>query len=420
MADGSSVLKQSELELQIDLYQKLQAACMPNIGKKSEKSMVSLMYPGITIHKEDYVIKGSEYTEEMYGLVDPILDIDIIYNETSKKLSSEYRDILEANGPKQGAGENLTPEEIEVDNYLKQNVTEYGNFVEKYNKAKGNYENGHSRTDKRAMDLILKQWKVWGKSEYEEKLELRQNMGDVGKYRDILKALEVLEDCEYNGNIYRCSFLPSQLVDENTDLSWVEVKLNKKTRSDSSSTRMEEMARVEKKFGLKKDTRNIFARLFAPRAPQREEKGQTESKEMIEKISESCDVDSMEISFEVARVQVQRRWLDGSLFLKLLSQKEEKDRERIGFIEGIMVARNIHMRMEVSREAAEQLRSRKDTPNSGGMVCGPFSIDFKTNIYINENDMKSGEGRVSVEVKTGDSRQIIGFINTLLEERTEA
>lgn len=416
-------------ELMEELYSKLQSSLIAVPAGAKPTSTVALQYPGILIPTDDQ----EATTMDVCGLMNEILTIDVVRNPTSRKLSSIYQRILNADLPHSSAPPDEEGERNckEASAYINKNMKAYNEFQIKYAELSDKYQLKRSQRSREAnllsvkLKSLMNEWQASGKEEFEHSQDILREYKKSSP-ATIFKIVQAKFDACGGADAIEQSiqFIPYKWINED-GLTWTHIDLGQTSQHGSTTTAHSQMDQTITEITKRSGFFNTIVNWFKP---QKEESGTTRIISDEEKIGEHMDYSNMQISFDVAVVTVLRDWFDlsildiqgvtlqgtsaGGISTGMLSP--DNNGAMPAYISGFILAKNIVLKMDVDANTKQYLHSvvHKDTNNS--YSCGPFRMDSKAKIQESKSDKASDNDKATVTIEAGESKQIIGYINTVI------
>lgn len=453
-------MQKSANDLTRELYSILHSSLITAPAGAKPTSIVALQYPGIFIPENDsesielpedvhIEIPNESPLENPYdpqldepalsqielvvcNLVNEILEIDVVRNPTSRKLTTIYERILNANLPHDSKP--MDQETLEKYNaacaYIadKKRLKAYNTFQTNYTKKSLEYQSARKKRIPRAkllsieLEQLMNKWKANGKDEFDQNLNFKRECQTTSPASIFLSAENRYKSMEPAEQFI--DFLPPDWVKDD-GLSWMHMELGQTSQHTGTTTTHrqidETITEIYQKSGF-------FNKIISWFKPQKAESHTTRKITDVEEVGQQMDYSNMRVSFDVAVVTVLREWFDLSLLdiqgvtltgapaggISTGSLSPDNKGSMPAYISGFILAKNIKMEMEVDTKTAGYLHSVVNTDPDKAYSCGPFRLDSNAKIQESKTDNKTGSGNVTVTIDVGEKKQIIGYINTLV------
>ena len=392
---------------------------------------VALMLPGITVHAQDFDPAAPKGRDNLYRVMDRLPAVNKHYLDSGRSCSDMYRKMLSAQTPADDP-EHAAAMEREyqaAQDYLRTKAyKDYKNYRDDYNDAHDDYlcamndpdlsdkeREKEMRRAKRAMDEAYDDWVSLGcKQKVEDALAVcarylaytpRSVFASAGRTFDAAKVPET--------DLYPVVCTPSDWATAPDELSWTEVVL----KQGSSESRLHEDVK-------KIDT--DFSASFSSGLWHAEASGGYHDR--VEKINKSSTVDKLGMSFEIARVNINRDWFTSALltYTDTMIPGARKGSLCAGSLAAagkcdfpflptaFVVARNINIYNEFSHEEEDFLQEAQSWSAKAKIGYGPFSVGNDTTSSHDLTSKEKKEFGNAVKMTVGEGMQIIGFLNTIL------
>ena len=411
-----------------ELHSLLQKSLVATPQGSVPTSIVGLLFPGTGVDPMQY--EGMEGLENpMCALVDEALRPGVVHAPVGGRLSAIYGQILKNTQVPKGA--DLSREDrtrLNIDReYLSKHSDRYIEFQDKYNEAAAVLRLG-SFTDRLAkkraeneVNSIMKAWKAAGKQEY----EMRER-----RVRELLVTspaayfMTAAEQYESFGGELAADFYPADWYRDDDHLGWVKMDFDQSSSRNVAKTTTthsdEVINRVYRKTGA-------WATICGWFGHKREESRPETIRTVAEETCSTVSYESMSLHFDAALVSISRPWLDfGMLSAKgtrlasypaggVSTGELSPDNTGIlpGYATGFIVARNVEMDMQMSKEMADYLKKNTDDSSKTSVQCGPFKLDSTSTVKISENTNTTGSDLLNVHISAGPQKQIIGYVTTV-------
>lgn len=390
-------------------------------------SFVTMMLPGITVHAEDFDPNTESGRDNLFRMMDRLPAANKQYLDSGHRCSDMYRQILSAAPPvgDPAKAEALKAKYQDAQNYLSgQEYKDYKDYRKEYNKAKNRFlrlqnDKDSNRVDlaeaKDDMDDAMDDWVALGhKKDVDAALAVCQSYLSFTPEAVFAAAGQAFEQAKDTvTGLYPVSCTPSNWSVKPDELSWTDVVIKQGSSEDK----------------LHSDTKQIdssFSANFAYGLWHASASGGYHDR--TEQINKSSTVDKLGMSFQIARVELNRDWFTsslitypgitvagrkaGSLCAGSLSKAGSCD---FPFLPtAVVVARNINIYNEFSSEEENFFKESKSWSASAQVGYGPFSIGNNTSCTHDLTDQEKKEFGNAVKLSVGEGMQIIGFLNTIL------
>lgn len=416
-----------------ELFSKINNIIMPVNPDASTPPMgyVTMMLPGITVHEKDFDTATEEGKKNLYRTMDRLPAVNKQYLDSGRSCSDMYQRILSAQTP---ADDPEKAKEVEEEYNRAQKLLStdkyerYKKYRRAYDTAEGDYLCAMNDTDltdqerkvemrraKRAMDEAWDDWTSLGyKGEIEDALATcARYLAFTPKafFANAGKTFTRAKDGE--SGLYPVVCTPSDWATNPDDLSWTEVVIK---QGSSEAKLHNETKQIDSNFST-----TFFSGLWYASAS-----GGYHDK--VEKINTSSTVDKLGMSFEIARVNINRDWFSSALLTidgtTISGAKKgslcsgslaEAANCTFPFLPtAFVVARNINIYNEFSQEEEQFMNEAQSWSASAMVGYGPFSLGNDTSCSHDLTDKEKKEFGNAVKMTVGKGMQIIGFLNTIL------
>lgn len=412
-----------------ELHTLLQKALVATPQGGKPNSVVGLLFPGLGIDPAQYDgLEGSE--NPMCLLVDEALRPGVVHAPMGSKLSAVYGQILKNTQVPQSR--ELAREERTRLNIAREYIK---NHSQKYRTYKRNYDDATAvlqlssfpdrlakqRAQNKVND-IMKDWKAEGKQEYETReRQVRELLiSSPAAYFD-----SAAEQYDSFGSELAATFYPADWFREEGHLGWTQMDFDQSSARNATTTKTthsdETVNRIYRQTG-------VWATICGWFGVRREESHPEHTKKVVEETDSSVSYESMSLHFEAALVTVSRPWLDlGPLTAggtKLASYRAggvstgelspDNTGALPGYATGLVLARNVEMEMQMSKEIASYLQSVTNNNSTESVQCGPFKLDRSATVTVTENKDSKGSDLLTVHISAGPQKQVIGYVTTVL------
>lgn len=412
-----------------ELHTLLQKSLLASPQGGKPNSVVGLLFPGVGVDPAQYDgLEGSE--NPMCLLVDEALRPGVVHTPMGSRLSAIYGQILKNTQVPQ-SGELSRAEQIKLNianTYLAGNNKRYRSYQRDYEDAAAVLRLGAfpSRLEKQRaqikVDDIMRDWKGHGKSEYEKyERQVRELLiSSPAAYFE-----SAAEQYDSFGSELAAAFYPSDWFREEDHLGWTHMDFDQSSGRSATATKTthtdETLNRIYRQTG-------VWATICGWFGARREVSRPEHIKRVVEETDSSVSYESMSLHFEAAIVSVARPWLDlgplGARGTKLASYRaggvstgelsQSNDGILPGYATGFVLARNMEMEAQVSKEMASYLHSVTNDNSTESVQCGPFKLDRTATVTVTENKDSKGSDLVTVHISAGPQKQIIGYVATVL------
>lgn len=412
-----------------ELHTLLQKSLVATPQGSKPTSVVGLMFPGMGIDPAQYDgMEGSK--NPMCLLVDEALRPGVVHAPVGSKLSTLYGQILKNTQVPQSrelAREEQTKLNIAKE-YIKNHSKKYRTYKRDYDEATAVLQLDYFTdrlTKQRAQNKvndIMKDWKSDGKQEYETReRQMRELLiSSPAAYFD-----SAAERYDSFGSELAATFYPSDWFREDGHLGWTQMDFGRSSALSATTTKTthsdETINRIYHQTG-------VWATICGWFGVRREESHPERIKKVVEETDSSVSYESMSLRFEAAQVSVSRPWLDlGPLTAggtKLASYRAggvstgelspDNTGALPGYVTGLILARNVEMEMQMSKEMASYLQSVTNSSSTESTQCGPFKLDRSATVTVTENKDSKGSDLLTVHISAGPQKQVIGYVATVL------
>lgn len=392
---------------------------------------VALMLPGITVHAKDFDSSTPEGRDNLYRVMDRIPAVNKHYLDSGRSCSDMFRKMLSAQTPPDDPEHAAAMEEQyqKARDYLSTKAyKDYKKYRDEYNDAHDDYlcamndpdlsardREKEMRKAKRAMDDAYQDWVGLG-----EKQKVEDALAVCARYlaytpRSVFaNAGRIFENAkDPDSSLYPVVCTPSDWAVDPDNLSWTEVVIK---QGSSESKLHEDVKKIDTDFSVS----------FATGLWHADASGGYHDR--VEKINKSSTVDKLGMSFEIARININRDWFTsalltytetmipgarkGSLCAGSLAEAGKCD---FPFLPtAFVVARNINIYNEFSHEEENFLQEAQSWSASASVGYGPFSVGNDTSSSHDLTSKEKKEFGNAVKMTVGKGMQIIGFLNTVL------
>ncbi|MCL2048852.1 MAG: hypothetical protein FWG87_09005 [Defluviitaleaceae bacterium] len=388
-------------------------------------SFVSLMLPGETVIPEDFDLADDNGRSNLFKRMEVVPTFNKRYADSGNTVSGMFSRILGATVP---ADDPVKKAEKQKEfNAAQETLEKYSELYDEkqddYNEAFFAYLEAKEEKESKvtisklqtAMDKAKKAWEGAGR-----KREVENALAIVSRfmaYTPVSIFAEAQNRFEREKDEYAVEgalpvlCIPQSWATEQDNISWARVSI-----SQSS-----EVARVHKSTEvINSGWGGGF--FFASHA--------SSSTQINDKASESLELDDFEMSFEIARITLNRSWFNGGLMTipGVTMDNTKKGGFSAGSLEkagsapnsflptAIILARDIRASVTLSKEAAEVFASKLSSQSNTRVGIGPFSINRSTAINRKSSSSTSSNNAETFEFEIGNGMQIIGVISSILPE----
>lgn len=407
-----------------ELHSMLQSSLLAASDNEKAKSFVSLMLPGIAIDEADY----GERTNSMQVRVDNIVNISPVYDPTSVRLSGIYGQIL-TNTEFKASKELTSNEKVKLKKanaYIKRHSKSYNSYQEKLFKLQISLSKAASELDrkkvKKQLLLLQNDWNANGKEEYEGQLKCVRELriSSPASYFSSLESNFQMDDEHLS------LFTPEKWYLKNDNLAWQSINCSDWSEHGSTRSSSTHIDQVTDKIYQRKDIWAKIGGWFG--VNQKQETSRETVNRIIEESNKNFNTSSFEIAFSVARVGLQRDWMDTGIFgingtrmsgyaAGGISTGDLDSGKNTGiapaYISDILVAKDIELTMDVSRDMASYLEESIRNSTKATVSCGPFSLNENSQINVLKGGQENEKGNVTIRLKN-PSKQMIGVVASIL------
>lgn len=392
---------------------------------------VALMLPGITVRPQDFDITTSAGRDNLYRTMDRLPAVNKHYLDSGRSCSDMYRKMLSAqtapDDPEKAKA--MEAEYQTAQDYLRtKEYKDYKNYRDDYNDACDDYlsavndpdltdreRDKEKRRAKRAMDEAYDDWISLGhKQKVEDALAVCARYMAYTPRSVFASAGRTFEGAKDPASgLYPAVCTPSDWATAPDEPSWTEVVIK---QGSSESKLHEDVKQIDTDFSAS----------FAYGLWHADASGGYHDR--VEQINKSSTVDKLGMSFEIARININRDWFTsalltytdtmipgarrGSLCAGSLSLADKCD---FPFLPtAFVVARNINIYNEFSHEEEAFLNEAQSWSAHANVGYGPFSIGNDTSSTHDLTSKEKKEFGNAVKMTVGEGMQIIGFLNTVL------
>ena len=416
-----------------ELYSKVSNVIVPTDPEQNlpPVEFIALMLPGITVHTQDFDPATSMGRDNLYRTMDRLPAVNKHYLDSGRSCSDMYRKMLSAQTPDDDPTQaaKMEKEFQQAQDYLRTNAyRDYKTYRDEYDDAHDDYlcamndpdlsdqERTRSmRQAKRAMDNAYSDWVSLG-----NKQKVEDALATCARYlaytpRKVFdnagRTFEAAKDPDTG--LYPVVCTPSDWATAPDKLSWTQVVI----KQGSSESRLhEDVKKIDSDFSA-----SLSVGLWHADASGGYH-------DRVEKINKSSSVDKLGISFEIARININRDWFTSSLltYADTTIPGEKKGSLCAGSLAAaaqctfpflptaFIVARNINIYNEFSSLEEAFLQEAQSWSASAKVGYGPFSVSNKTSSSHDLTSQEMKEFGNAVKMTVGEGMQIIGFLNTIL------
>lgn len=391
---------------------------------------VSLMVPGLTVLAKDFDLNTYNGRNNLYRIMDRLPDVNKHYMDSGRSCSNMYFKMLSARVPEDDSAQAkaMEKEYRKAQDYLRtKDYKDYKRCRDDYNDARDDYLAALNDPDltgaerekalrkaKRAMDEANDDWDALGhRQEVEDALATCRRYLAFTPKSFFADAGQTFKDAKDPATgLYPVVCTPSDWAVNPDALSWTTVVI----KQGSSESRLHEDV---------KQIDSDFSASFSSGLWRAGASGGYHDR--VEKINSSASVDKLGMSFEIARVNINRDWFTsalltydasipgakkGSLCAGSLAKAKQCD---FPFLPtAIIVARNINIYNEFSQEEKSFMDEAKSWSASAHVSYGPFTIGNDTSSSSHLSSKEQKEFGNAVKMSMGEGVQIIGFLSTVL------
>lgn len=416
-----------------ELYSKVSNVIVPTDPEQSlpPVEFVTLMLPGITVHAQDFDPDTSKGRDNLYRTMDRLPAVNKHYLDSGRSCSGMYQKVLSAqtsdDDPERAAA--MEEEFQQAQDYLRTRAySDYKNYRDEYDDAHDDYlcamndpdlsdeeRTKRMRRAKRAMENAYDDWVSLGsKQKVEEALAVCARYLAYTPKKVFKEAGETFNNAkDPDTGLYPVVCTPSEWATAPDKLSWTQVVI----KQDSSESRLhEDVKKIDSDFSA-----SLSAGLWHADAS-------SGYHDEVEKINKSSSVDKLGISFEIARININRDWFTSSLltYEDTTIPGEKKGSLCAGSLTeaakctfpflptAFVVARNINIYNEFSSAEEDFLQEAQSWSASAKVGYGPFSVSNQTSSSHDLTTQEKREFGTAVKMTMGEGMQIIGFLNTIL------
>lgn len=413
-----------------DLFAEINNLIMPadlSVGAPPPAGFVTMAVPGTTVVKEDFDPSTPRGKNNLYAFMDRLPAVNKQYVDSAKRCSDMYAQVLSATPPKDKP-EEAAKKEAAYNEALSKLTNEvldvYEDCQDKYLDARDvllslQNDPASSQDDlrhaKRAADRAWTNWTTRGKKQLVE-----ANLSVCSAYllctptAVFAEANRVYEESrDVVSGLRPVSCTPSDWAVDPEKLSWATVVV----KHGTSVSKLHDYTRqIDSSFSA-----NFSGGLWSASASGGYH-------DRVHELNESSQVDNLGMSFEIARVDVQRDWFKGSLLTYpgttipgyaagslCAGSLAEASKCTFPFVPtSFVVARNIAIYNEFTEEERSFFEESESWSASAQVGYGPFSISNDTSVSTDLTDDEKKEFGDSIKIEVGKGMQIIGFVNSIL------
>lgn len=391
---------------------------------------VSLMIPGLTVLAKDFDLTTPAGRNNLYRTMDRLPAVNKHYLDSGRSCSDMYFKMLSAQVPEDDSNQAkaLAAAYQKAQDYLRtKDYKDYKRYRDDYNDARDDYLSALNdpdltdkerekalRSAKRAMDEASDDWDALGhRQEVEDALATCRRYLAFTPKSFFASAGQTFKDAKDPATgLYPVTCTPSDWAVDPEALSWTKVVIK---QGSSESKLHKDVKQIDSDFSVS----------FASGLWHADASGGYHDR--VEQINKSSTVDKLGMSFEIARVNINRDWFTsalltydatihgakkGSLCAGSLAKATQCD---FPFLPtAIIIARNINIYNEFSQDEENFMNEAQSWSASAHVGYGPFSVGNDTSSSHNLTSKEKKEFGNAVKMSMGEGMQIIGFLSTVL------
>jgi len=390
---------------------------MPFDPSNPPEGFACLNFPGETVIATDYDPQNAVNKSNICAKMNRIPKYCRNYVDSGKTVSGLAEQILSAYPPKV---EEYVKARQQIEHDKARNVIDkhgdaYYQYKRMYNVANRAYLSVKNRPDVTEVELLEKEqerntaFDLWNGLGYKTTVD-----GAIAITKRLTYTAETVQSAlitklaNAESSHFEVVFSPNNWVDPDK-LSWTNVAIKRTSKEIKKHNTID-------KFSYDKSV-NVFWVIY---------KGADRDTKTEDKLNEATNMDALEFTFEIARVDIIRDWFPGDfltyagLWMKGRSKgslcagslEKAKDSDYLSIPTGFIVARNINIYGEFGTEVNKFLKTFKESHEYTKAGFGIYSFDKKTSTSTETSEKSEFSGKT--KITTGPRMQIIGYINSVL------